>query len=256
MAHADSVAPHESLMLESIEKLLILQDSDRRLIRLHAELADIEPKRRLVLARRATAEEVFEKSRHRGHHLESERKKLELEVESKKGLIDKYSAQQWQTKKNEEYKALTHEIQLCKEAISTLDDQQIGLMEQIEAAEKQTQAATLVLRQAKADAELQLQQFADAETRLRKQIADAEAVRSQAAAAIADPVVLVRYERILKSKGDRVIVGIERGVCGGCHMKLARQDVINCQADREIVQCVNCGRMLYYTRDMDVKPLE
>jgi predicted nucleic acid-binding Zn-ribbon protein len=242
-------------MLESIEKLLILQDSDRRLIRLHAELADIDPQRRLVLGRKATAEQEFEKARHQGLHLESERKKLELEVEARKELIAKYSAQQWQTRKNEEYKALSHEIETCKGAIRSLDDQQIGLMEQIEAAEKHTQAATATLRQARADADLQLQQYADAETRLRKQLAEAEAVRARHAQTV-DPLLLTRYERILKSKGDKVVVDIVRGVCGGCHMKLARQDVINCQADREIVQCTNCGRILYYTRDMDVKPLE
>lgn len=242
-------------MLDAIEKLLILQDGDRRLIRLRTELADVEPQRRRVLARKAAAEEEFEKSKHRSHQLESERKKLELEVESKKGLIEKYSAQQWQTRKNEEYKALTHEIDTCKAAIRSLDDQQIALMEQIEAADGQVKAAAVVLQQARADADLQLQQFNDAETRLRKQIADAEGVRARASEAI-EPMVLTRYERILKSKGDRVVVGIERGVCGGCHMKLARQDVINCQAHREIVQCPNCGRILYFTSDMDVKPLE
>lgn len=242
-------------MLESIEKLLILQDSDRRLIRLRAELADIEPQRQRVLGRKSGAEQQFEKAKLHAHHLESERKKLELEVEAKKELIAKYSAQQWQTRKNEEYKALTHEIDTCKQAIQALDDQQIGLMEQIEAAEKETQTAATVLHQARSDADLQLQQYADAEARLRKQFADAEANRAQCAAAV-DPMLLNRYERILKSKGDKVVVGIERGVCGGCHMKLARQDVINCQADRDIVQCTNCGRILYYTRDMDVKPLE
>ena len=38
-------------MLESIEKLLILQDGDRPLLPRNAELADIEPKRRRGLAR-------------------------------------------------------------------------------------------------------------------------------------------------------------------------------------------------------------
>ncbi len=71
-----------------------------------------------------------------------------------------------------------------------------------------------------------------------------------------DPSTLDRYERILKSKGDKVVVGVERGVCGGCHMRLSRQDVINCQANREIINCPNCGRILYYTSDMDVKAAE
>jgi len=242
-------------MLEAIEKLLILQDRDRRLIRLRAELADIEPQRRLVQTHKVGAEKEFEAARQNAHHLESERKRLELEAEAKRELIAKYSAQQWQTRKNEEYKALSHEIDTCKAAISTLEDQQLALMEQLEAAEKRTAAAQEALRQAKAHAEAQLRHCDEAEARLRKQLGDAESARTDAGSAI-DPSLLTRYERILKSKGDRVVVGVERGVCGGCHMKLARQDVLNTQSDREIVQCPNCGRILYYTSDMDVKPLE
>lgn len=242
-------------MLEAIEKLLVLQDRDRRLIRLRVELADIEPQRRLVQTRHLTAEAEFEKAKHNAHQLESDRKKLELEVESKKEQISKYAAQQWLTRKNEEYKALAHEIETCKAGISSLDDQQLVLMEKIEAAERQVAAAAETLRKARADSDVQLQQMAEAEARLRKQLADAEDARTAAAAPI-DPLLLGRYERILKSKGDRVVVDVQRGVCGGCHVKISRQNVIDCQADRDIVQCPNCARILYYLPGMDVTAAE
>lgn len=242
-------------MLESIEKLLILQDRDRRLIRLRAEVANIDPQRRLVQNHQAAAEQEFEKARLQSLQFESSRKKLELDAEAKKAQMEKYSAQQWQTKKNEEYRALTHEIDMCKQAIRGLEDEQLGVMEQIEAAEKRLQEAAAVLKKAKADCGVQLTQIAETEARVKKQLGDAEAARAEFAATV-DPGTLGRYERILKSKGDRVVVGVERGVCGGCHMRLSRQDVINCQANREIINCPNCGRILYYTSDMDVKAAE
>src|SRR5690606_25569897 len=150
------------------------QDRDRRLLRLRAELADIDPQRRLVESRRAAAEQQYEQAKHHTLRLETERKKLELEAEAKKELIEKYSAQQWQTRKNEEYRALAHEIEACKEAIRGLDDQQLACMEQIEAAEKQVAAAAEALQQARTDAEQQLKQYAEAEVRLQKQLAEAE----------------------------------------------------------------------------------
>ena len=61
-----------------------------------------------------------------------------------------------------------------------------------------------------------------------------------------------RYERLLKSKGDNAVVGIEHGVCGGCHMKLQQRLIVTCQAQKEIVTCSSCGRILYFTRDMDL----
>ena len=73
--------------------------------------------------------------------MRSDRKKLELDVEAKKAQIEKYSLQQFQTKKNDEYRALAHEIELCKEAIVKLEDQQIELMEKAEMAQKEVAAA-------------------------------------------------------------------------------------------------------------------
>jgi hypothetical protein len=64
--------------------------------------------------------------------------------------------------------------------------------------------------------------------------------------------VLLRYERLRKSKGEKVVVGVAHGVCGGCHMRLPAQILVSCQAEQEIVTCPNCGRLLYYTRDMSL----
>ena len=39
-----------------------------------------------------------------------------------------------------------------------------------------------------------------------------------------------RYERLVKSKGENVVVGVQHGVCGGCHMRLPAQLLVTCQA--------------------------
>src|SRR3989440_3350360 len=124
-------------MLDAIEKLLVLQDRDRKLSNLKEELAHIPLERQQLQAKSAHGQSNLETAKTRVKQLESDRKKLELEVDSKKQLIEKYSLQQFQTKKNEEYRALAHEIETCKQAITKLDDQQIELMEQGEAAQKE-----------------------------------------------------------------------------------------------------------------------
>jgi predicted nucleic acid-binding Zn-ribbon protein len=65
-----------------------------------------------------------------------------------------------------------------------------------------------------------------------------------------------RYERLVRSKGENVVVGVQHGVCGGCHMKLPPQLLVSCQAEKELVGCSNCGRILYYTPDMDLAVTE
>lgn len=67
-----------------------------------------------------------------------------------------------------------------------------------------------------------------------------------------DESVRERYIRLRKGKGANTVVGIERGICGGCHVKLPMQVVLSCQAQQEVVTCPNCGRILYFSRDMDL----
>jgi predicted nucleic acid-binding Zn-ribbon protein len=82
-------------------------------------------------------------------------------------------------------------------------------------------------------------------------MAELTANRQELAAAVEDRT-RARYDRLVKNKGESVLVGVQHGVCGGCHMKLPPQLLVTCQAQQELVTCSNCGRILYYTPDMDL----
>jgi predicted nucleic acid-binding Zn-ribbon protein len=238
-------------MLEMIEKLLILQERDRQILRMKGELAHIEPERNQLKAKSTGAQAGLEKAKTRVKEIESSRKDLELEVEAKKQLIVKYANQQFQTRKNEEYRALAHEIELCKEAITKIEDQELVLMEEAEGAQKDVISATQGANEAKKLVDEQIGKLSAREGNLTKELAELEANREELASAV-DSGARARYERLLKHKGENVVVGVQHGVCGGCHMKLQPQLLVSCQAERELVTCSNCGRILYYTRDMDL----
>jgi len=242
-------------MLEAIEKLLILQDRDRKLSMLTEELTHIPMERQQLQTKAAQAQSNLEAAKLQTKHLESERKKLELDVEAKKGLIERYSLQQFQTKKNEEYRALAHEIELCKQAISKLDDQQLELMEQGDAAQKEVAAISQATAEMKRTLDSRLADLAGREKNLQTEFNELRTNRDDLAGAV-DEIARSRYERLFKHKGQNVVVGIQHGVCGGCHMQLSRQILVTCQAEQEIITCPNCGRILYYTRDMDLAVAE
>jgi predicted nucleic acid-binding Zn-ribbon protein len=238
-------------MQDVIEKLLTLQDRDRRLLRVKDQLARVAPERQMLEAKAAAAKSGLESVKNKVKHVESDRKKLELDAEAKKQQIEKYSLQQFQTKKNEEYRALAQEIEHCKQAIKGLEDQQLELMEQAEALQKEAAAVNREAEEAVKATESQLKELAAREQTLKAEQAELESTRSQLTEGVEESA-LSRYERLLRQKGDSVVVGIQHGVCGGCHMKFPVQLVVACQAAREMVNCPNCGRILYYTRDMDM----
>jgi predicted nucleic acid-binding Zn-ribbon protein len=242
-------------MLEMIEKLLILQDRDRKILQEQGELARIEPERQMLNAKAASAQAELENVKLRIKQIESSRKDLELEVESKKQMIVRYANQQFQTRKNEEYRALAHEIDTCKAAIFQIENGEIELMEQAEAAQKEAVRATQAAKAARMLVDEQVGQLGEREENLKKELAELEANREELAAAV-DEGARSRYERLVRSKGENVVVGVQHGVCGGCHMKLPPQLLVTCQAEKELVGCSNCGRILYYTRDMDLAVTE
>jgi predicted nucleic acid-binding Zn-ribbon protein len=238
-------------MLDTIEKLLILQDRDRRIYRMKGELAHIEPERQALKAKAAGSQAALENAKTRVKQIESSRKDLELEVEAKKQLISKYANQQLQTRKNEEYRALAHEIETCKAAIFKIEDQEIAFMEQGEVAQKEVARATQAANEARKLVDDQVTQLGAREENLRGELAALEANREELAAVV-DETTRAKYERLFRNKGDNVVVGVQHGVCGGCHMRLQPQLIISCQAEKELITCSNCGRILYYTRDMDL----
>jgi uncharacterized protein len=242
-------------MHESIEKLLILQDRDQKIRREQGELARIEPERQMLRAKAAAAQTALESAKLRIKQIESARKDLELEVETKKQMIVRYANQQFQTRKNEEYRALAHEIDTCKADIFKIEDQEIELMEQTEAAQKEILRTTQAVSDARKLVDGQVAQLDAREQNLKRDLAELEANREQLASAV-DESARDRYERLLRSKGENVVVGVEHGVCGGCHMKLPPQLLVTCQGEKDLVGCSNCGRILYYTPDMDLAVAE
>jgi uncharacterized protein len=242
-------------MLEVIEKLLVLQDCDRRIRRVQGELVRIEPERQMFQTRASDARAALEAARTRLRQLESDRKALELEVEAKKQQIARYSNQQLETRKNEEYRALTHEIDTCKAEIFKIEDREIELMEQAEAVQREIVRATQAASEAHERLDEQQLQLGAREQNLRQELSELEAKRETSAGAV-DSGVRARYERLLRSKGEQVVVGVQHGVCGGCHMRLPPQLLVFCQAQQELVACSNCGRILYYTHDMDLAVTE
>jgi hypothetical protein len=236
-------------MLETIEKLLLLQDRDHKIHRVQQELAQIGPERETYRIKATATQAQLETARTRIKQIESDRKRLELDVGVKKQQIEKYANQQLQTRKNEEYRALAHEIETCKADITKIEDQEIVLMEQAEETQKELTRLTRENDEAKKLGESQTAQLEQREQNLRKELAELQAGRKALAAAV-DESARARYERLSRSKGENVVVGVHHGVCGGCHMKLPAQILVTCQSQKEIVACSNCGRILYYTRDM------
>jgi predicted nucleic acid-binding Zn-ribbon protein len=237
-------------MLPVIEKLLILQDKDRRLLRLRAELADLPGQRQLLTNKGAKALEEADAAKKRMQHAESERKKLELEVDTLKERIGKLRTQQSETRSNEQYRAFQHQIETCEAEVHKIEDRELDLMEQIETSTKDSAVAARTAATVKAETDRHLKDLAARETNLTSEVDSVNEARDAVASEI-DDASLARYERVLKTRGDNCVVGVAKGICGGCHVRLTHQSFISAKQQMDLVTCTNCGRILYFTPDME-----
>ena len=113
-------------------------------------------------------------------------------------------------------------------------------------------AAKAELEDAKAAKVRGLSEIDEREVGLGKKIEELDGQRTEAESKI-DELTLSRYNRLVERKGANIVVGITHGACGGCHMKLPSSEVVAVKSGQQIKYCPNCGRILYYTRDMTLE---
>ena len=119
-------------MLPSIERLLILQDRDQKIRILRLELKNLPDERTSLDAKLAAGSTQLNAAKQRARDVELEKKKLEMEAQAKRDSIAKFRTQQFQTRKNEEFQALTNEIKRFEADIEKIEDREIELMEEAE----------------------------------------------------------------------------------------------------------------------------
>jgi predicted nucleic acid-binding Zn-ribbon protein len=227
-----------------LEQLLVLQDRQQRIRQIQNEIKTVPLERAHLESQLAATAAGVEVLKQKGRQIEIERKKLELDVGTRSESILRLKTQQYQTRKNDEFQAIGHEIERYENEIRKLEDQELELMIEADKLKGEIEAAD---KSARATKESISRQLADLETKskaLEAQQQQLETERKTLAAQIDDDL-LDQFERLFNSKGDAAVVAVEHGVCTGCHMKVTTATAARVKAGKEIVSCENCARILY-----------
>jgi hypothetical protein len=226
--------------------MLTLQDRDRKILQLLREQKDVPARKQLIETRLQAHRESLKASQEEIKQHTATLKNLEVEIEGKKEQIKKYRDQQLQAKKNEEYKALEHEIANVQKVIRGLEDQEIVEMERMEELHKTQSEHQQDFQTEDKQVQAELQAL---ETRIGNIQQELERIRAERAALAGetDAAWLARYDRILQKTGNFAIVPVEKNCCGGCHMTLPPSVIHDARRGQTITTCNYCGRMLYAT---------
>lgn len=220
----DSAVDRLEARRKNLPEQVELETLEERLTELEKELGE----------QQAVVDEIAVRQRRLDHEIDSLRAKMAGE-EAKL-----YSGTIGNPKELED---LRREIEALKRRVSTLEDMDLEVMEELEAAEKglhALQAETGTVREAIEEATV-LRDRASAEVKARLEAArDERSVRGPRI----DPELLRLYEDIRAAKGGVGAAALVDGVCQGCHMRLPAQEYERVRHAEGLVRCDECRRIL------------
>lgn len=228
-----------------MKTLLSLQELDLKIEACVAREREIpRQKDKFKIYRERLANELAEREQ-QCKNLVLEQRECESEIEQKQAQIKKYDGQLLSVKKNEEYQALLHEIDLQKKQIALKEERILQIMMSLDDAK-----ARLEEDRTRIDAESKDidRQCAEIDQEMAEAIAMRESLeaRRQPLADSVDSDLMARYQRIRRSiKSGPAVVPLRGSTCMGCHMSVTPQVANEILAGEKVHACAHCGRLLY-----------
>jgi predicted nucleic acid-binding Zn-ribbon protein len=240
-------------MHQDIKNLQELQVADHEIARLNAEIAAL-PKRVAAIEeqladarkRKADAEAAIKTG-------EANKRKHETQIQDLQGKISKYRDQMLDVKTNEQYKALTHELEFAQQQIREAEDKILeqmvsaeSLAANVKRAEADLKAETAEIEKEKAEARARTEED---EKLLKEWKQKRDALRSNI-----QESTLRHYDSVLRLRGTALAEAINHK-CGGCQVMLRPQVYNDVRTNEHIISCDSCNRILWYNPEREDESL-
>lgn len=177
--------------------------------------------------------------------LEQRRATMDRQLEVAGGKIRDNRMRMNRVRNSVELLALQREIDLSKEANQQTEEELLGVMEAVEALNGQLAEAQAVLEKLEAGAEETVANRRAEAAAISREL-EAERGEREALVAGMDPSLRTKYEQLFDRRGGSAVVAARGGICTGCRMHIPPQLYNELQKYREIRQCPNCHRILYF----------
>lgn len=228
-----------------IDRLAALQEIDRRRKEQRDRIASLlseadgceqETSRQRELLERLTAEIEA---------LEQRRAGLERKLDASTNKVRDNRMRMTAVRTNTELLALQREIDLAKEANGVVEEELLRVMEEVEtlSAQRGEVRAAVGTMESMAEDRVAARR---AEAESLRQALESENLRREKLAADMDPVLRGKYEQLFERRGGNAVVAVRGGICSGCRMHIPPQLFNEVQKLRDIRQCPNCHRILYW----------
>jgi hypothetical protein len=238
-------------MNPDLQNLKELQVADREIARLSAEIAALPRRVAVIEAKLADSKARKDRAIAALKAGEGDRRKYESQIQDLQQKISKYRDQMLDVKTNEQYRALSHEVEFSQKQVREFEDKILEGMVSAEALDRDLKAAEKELKEETAEIE---QEKAEARARTeedQKQLAHWNGERNKLRAVIS-PDVLRHYDRVLKLRGSALAEAVDHK-CSACQVMLRPQAYNEIRTNELIITCDSCHRILWYDPARDAE---
>jgi len=230
---------------EDISVLIALQKLDTELSGFDRKIE--EKKQELTEREQAIAdkEALAGQCREKAAELEQSRRDIKAGSEDAAERIKDRQSKMMQVQTSREHQALLKEIEEAKKTIKDSEEQQLQVMEQVEAEEaKAKELENLCTGEKKLLAE-ETGKVEKAIEKLNGRRLSVQDKRDKLAKKVSSSWVK-RYDKLLKKRDGLAVVRVIDAVCQGCFMTIPPQKYNDICLGEQIFTCPTCQRTLYY----------
>jgi predicted nucleic acid-binding Zn-ribbon protein len=235
-------------MKEEFQNLIHLQEIDTAIHKIHSR-QNVIPNEILTLDEELRGNErnlVEEKEKLK--ETDKRRRGLEIDLDTLAESLKKHQTQLHSVKTNKEYTVLLHEIETEKEKISSVEEDILFLIEEIDKGSEIVGEKEVSVLNEKKSAEERHDFLEQEKISLEKTLEKRLTERSEIIAKM-DGQIITQYERIRKGRQGLAIVEIQGTTCGGCFTALPPQTAVEVRKGSRLHTCESCGRILIWKGD-------
>ena len=232
-------------MLDDLTRIVKLQQLESAAVEASRRIDESPQELAALDARVAGRTEALTRAREALADSQKQRRTLEGEAQAVQTRLSKYKDQLMEVKTNKEYQAMQKEIETTSSELKQIEDRVLERM--IEADDLQVR-----IKQAEADLTKERQQVEAARATLDREVGERRhdlerfAIERDGLVKRLSASVLATFQQVARARKGVAVCEAREGFCTACHVRLRPQMYNELMRNDAIIQCDNCGRILYH----------
>jgi predicted nucleic acid-binding Zn-ribbon protein len=238
---------------EQLRLLVELQNLDTEIIKKNKAIQQIPRKLSASEKGLQEAQKKVEEAKSKLDEAEKEKREKDLALKENTDHITKLKDRTAAIKDNKAYTAHLKEIESAEKSSSTIEEDILKLMDEIESRKS-------VLADVEAALKTEEGRVGEEKKRLEAEVAKAKQELEEmfsGRAKFRTPLekdLYAEYMELLKRKDGLAVAQVLDEVCGGCHMNIMPQLYVEIKKQEDIHHCPQCGRFLFAEAEAAPQP--